>query len=97
MIKFRQKKKKKQGYVNLKHEDDKVIAFERAGLLFVFNFHATKSFTDYRVGIDDAGIYQIALSTDDEIFGGHNRVDKDCKHFTDPLGFAGRRNFVQVR
>jgi 1,4-alpha-glucan branching enzyme len=26
-----------QGYVSLKHEVDKVIVFERAGLLFIFN------------------------------------------------------------
>lgn len=38
------------GYVSCKHEDDKVIAFERAGLVFVFNFHNSKSFTDYRIG-----------------------------------------------
>ncbi len=38
-------------YVSCKHEDDKVIVFERAGLVFAFNFHTSKSFTDYRVGL----------------------------------------------
>lgn len=38
-----------QGYVSAKHQDDKVIAFERAGLVFIFNFHGQKSFTDYKV------------------------------------------------
>ncbi len=37
------------GYVSCKHQDDKTIVFERAGLLFVFNFHTSKSFTDYKV------------------------------------------------
>ncbi|KAG4072535.1 hypothetical protein HA402_004624 [Bradysia odoriphaga] len=83
-------------YVSMKHEGDKVIAFERAGLVFVFNFHSTKSFTDYRVGVDVAGAYSVVLSSDDEIFGGHNRIDKTCRHLTDPLGFANRRNFIQV-
>ena len=37
-------------YVSWKHEDDKVIAFERgAGVLFVFNFNTSKSFTNYKV------------------------------------------------
>lgn len=85
-----------QAFVSYKHQDDKVIAFERAGLVFVFNVHATKSFTDYRVGVDVAGTYQVVLSTDDELFGGYNRIDKGCKHLTDPLGFANRRNFIQV-
>lgn len=30
-----------QAYVSLKNEADKVIVFERAGLLFIFNFHHT--------------------------------------------------------
>jgi len=46
-----------QAYVSRKHEDDKLIAFERAGLLFVFNFHATKSFTDYPIGTNIPGWY----------------------------------------
>ncbi len=30
------------GYVSRKHEGDKLIAFERGGLLWVFNFHPTE-------------------------------------------------------
>lgn len=82
-------------FVSLKHEDDKVIAFERNNLIFVFNFHSTKSFTDYRIGIDQPGTYKIVLSSDDPLFGGHNRVDVNTKHLSDPLGYAGRRNFIQ--
>ena len=37
------------GYVSWKHEEDKVIVFERADTIFVFNFHPTKSFADYKV------------------------------------------------
>jgi 1,4-alpha-glucan branching enzyme len=36
-------------YVSCKHEDDKTIIFERAGLIFAFNFHTSKSYTDYKV------------------------------------------------
>ena len=46
-------------YVSWKHEDDKIICFERAGCLFVFNFHVNKSFADYRVGVDQPGYYQV--------------------------------------
>jgi len=45
-----------KGYVSWKHEIDKIIAFERAGLLFIFNFHPTKSFSDYKFGIGEAGV-----------------------------------------
>lgn len=33
-----------QAYISLKNESDKVIVFERAGLLWVFNFHPTVSY-----------------------------------------------------
>lgn len=84
------------GYVSLKHETDKVIVFERAGLLFAFNFHPQQSFTDYRVGVDEAGTYQAVLSTDDKEYGGFDRINKETKHISDPLGYCGRRNFIQV-
>lgn len=44
-----------QAYVSLKNETDKVLVFERAGLLWVFNFHPTNSYKDYRVGVERAG------------------------------------------
>ena len=44
-----------QAFVSCKHEDDKVIVFERASLVFAFNFHTDKSFTDYRIGVQESG------------------------------------------
>ncbi|KAF4799281.1 1,4-alpha-glucan-branching enzyme [Turdus rufiventris] len=46
-----------QAYVSEKHESNKVIAFERAGLIFIFNFHPYQSYVDYRVGIETPGKY----------------------------------------
>jgi hypothetical protein len=48
-----------QAYVILKHEEDKIITFERAGLFFVFSFHPEKSFSDYRCGISTPGKYAL--------------------------------------
>jgi 1,4-alpha-glucan branching enzyme len=78
------------------HEGDKIIAFERNNHLFVFNFHPDKSFTDYRVGVERPGQYKIALSTDDEKFGGFNRVDTNQIHFTLAEGHAGRNQFIHT-
>ncbi|KAF8761572.1 Carbohydrate-binding module 48 (Isoamylase N-terminal domain) [Rhizoctonia solani] len=44
-------------YVSLKNQDDKVIVFERNGLVFAFNFHPTQSFADYRIGVEVEGRY----------------------------------------
>lgn len=73
-----------------------MIVYERAGLLFVFNFNATQSYADYRVGVEEAGEYRVALSSDEKRFGGFDRVDLDGKYLTTPLEWNGRKNFLQV-
>ncbi len=52
---------------------DKILAFERGGLLFIFNFHSVQSVTDYAV-LAPPGSYRLALDTDEELFGGQGRL-----------------------
>lgn len=85
-----------QAYVSLKNETDKVLVFERAGLLWVFNFHPSKSFTDYRVGVEAAGTYRIVLDSDDPQFGGFGRNAKETQFFTTDFAWNNRKNFLQV-
>lgn len=85
-----------QAYISLKHEGDKVIVFERAGLVFIFNFHATESFSDYRIGIDTPGTYRIILDTDATDFGGFNRIDTNTRFFTTPMEWNGRSNWTHI-
>ncbi|EDQ91684.1 uncharacterized protein MONBRDRAFT_17492 [Monosiga brevicollis MX1] len=70
-------------FVSLKHEADKLIVFERNEVVFAFNFHAHKSYSDYRLGVGAPGSYQAILCTDDETFGGHQRIDGETIHFTE--------------
>ncbi|XP_072115914.1 1,4-alpha-glucan-branching enzyme isoform X1 [Mobula birostris] len=79
-------------YVSEKHEENKVIAFERANLLFIFNFHHEKSFPDYRVGVDLPGKYKIVLDSDAADYGGHSRLDHDTEYFTEPQPQNNRLN-----
>ncbi|GMM33735.1 1,4-alpha-glucan branching enzyme [Saccharomycopsis crataegensis] len=85
-------------YVSLKHEGDKVIVFERNGLLFIFNFHPAESYADYRVGVEASGTYKIILNSDRaEEFGGHDRIDEEkSKFFTTDLPWNERKNHIQV-
>jgi len=85
-----------QAFVSLKHEGDKVIVFERAGLLWIFNFHPTNSFTDYRVGVEQQGTYRIVMNTDSPTFGGLNRITENTRFFTTPFRWNDRANFLQV-
>eukprot|EP00160_Parvularia_atlantis_P020804 Unigene8767_Nuclearia_a/m.26834 Unigene8767_Nuclearia_a/g.26834 ORF Unigene8767_Nuclearia_a/g.26834 Unigene8767_Nuclearia_a/m.26834 type:complete len:677 (+) Unigene8767_Nuclearia_a:3-2033(+) len=83
-------------YVSRKHEDDKMIVYERAGLLFVFNLHSSKSFTDYRIGTEMSGKYVIVLNTDSQRFGGQEHVQATSEYFSSGDGFDGRRHSIQV-
>jgi 1,4-alpha-glucan branching enzyme len=65
-------------------------------LLFVFNFHPTNSYTDYRIGVEVAGEYRIALSSDEKRFGGYDNVATTSKFFTTDMEWNGRKNFIQV-
>lgn len=58
------------------HNDDHTLAFERGNLLFVFNFHPTKSFTDYRIPVGQDKAYEVLFSTDDKAFGGMGQIAK---------------------
>ncbi|KAI5637559.1 1,4-alpha-glucan-branching enzyme [Phthorimaea operculella] len=84
-------------YVSCKHEGDKVIAFERAGLLFVFNFHPFQSFTDYRVGVNVPGKYKAVLCTDSKKYNGFGRVEPDGEeHLTQGMPWGNRNDSIQV-
>jgi len=83
-------------YVSAKHEDDKVIVFDRAGALFIFNFHWANSYSDYRVGAPKPGKYQIFLDSDAVKYGGHGRLDSNAEYFTTPGEFSGRSCSIQV-
>lgn len=63
------------------HNEQKILAFERRGHLFVFNFHPSNSYTDYRIAAP-AGKYRTVLDSDAGLYGGHNRLAPDQVHFT---------------
>uniref|UniRef100_A0A672ZF59 1,4-alpha-glucan branching enzyme n=1 Tax=Sphaeramia orbicularis TaxID=375764 RepID=A0A672ZF59_9TELE len=71
-------------FVSAKHEEDKVIVFDRANVVFIFNFHPSKSFQDYRIAVEVPGKYKIKLDSDEVLYGGHGRLDHNTEFFTDP-------------
>eukprot|EP00210_Caulerpa_lentillifera_P003282 g3133.t1 len=79
-------------YCSRQNEGDKVIVCERGDLVFVFNFHPTQSFTDYKIGCYLRRPYKIVLSSDEPVFGGYNNVSKDYNTTFTPLdeGHDGR-------
>ena len=59
------------------HEEDKILAFHRGGLLFVFNWHPTRSATALRIASprgDERGGWRMVLNSDATEFDGHGLV-----------------------
>ncbi len=66
------------------HHDHKVIAFERGGLFFFFNFHPNVSVTDYLIEVPP-GSYVLVLDTDEIRFGGQGRLLPGQHYVTAPI------------
>ena len=61
---------------------DKVIMYTFGKTAFAFNFNPTRSFEGYFFPVEEEGVYKVALTTDDEAFGGFGRVDKEYLYET---------------
>ena len=72
------------------HSDDKLLIFQRAGLLFAFNFHPDRSYSDYRFDAP-AGRYKMILDSDAPQYGGHNRLIANQEHLTLGENIADRK------
>ncbi|CAG9759288.1 unnamed protein product [Ceutorhynchus assimilis] len=84
------------GYVSTKHEDDKVIVFERAGCIFAFNFHPTKSFADYKIGVNNSGTYKVVFNSDEGRFGGFHRIDSSVEGHAVKENYNGRSHTLMI-
>lgn len=78
-IKFSQDHKLLDEYPRLLmiHNEFKLLVFERNGLYFLYNFHPTRSYEGLVVPVLTDGSYQVIFSSDDNIYGGNDRIDKD--------------------
>mgnify|MGYP001059472609 FL=1 len=88
----------KEQYISLAHEEDKIMVFERGPVLFVFNFHPSKSFEHYRVGTKWPYEHIILLDTDQKSFNGHDRLSHGHSNpfpiIKDP--WHNRPNYIQL-
>jgi len=64
------------------HNGDKVLAFSRGDLLFIFNFNVEKSFESYAIPVYDVGNYELLLDSDSEAYGGYERVSRSVLYPT---------------
>jgi 1,4-alpha-glucan branching enzyme len=63
-------------------EINKCLIYERAGLIFLFNFHPTGSIPGYEFVVPQAGKYKIILNTDHVKYGGQGRINEEMSYST---------------
>jgi len=61
-------------------EQNNILAFERANLVFVFNFHPNNSQFNYSLQVPKIGEYKLIFNTDASYFGGFNRIQGNSKY-----------------
>ena len=64
-------------------EENQVTAFERGGLVFVFNWNGSRAIADYLLPAPCHGAWKVLLDSDSPAYGGFGRQDHGMKHFTD--------------
>lgn len=63
-------------------DDNKIMMFERAGLIYVFNFNPTRDFWGYNLKMRFNGEYRVVFSTDRREFGGNERPSESVVYTT---------------
>ena len=63
-------------------EEDKILAYKKDALIFLFNFNPTKSFPDFALPVEEQGEYQVVFNSDEKIYAGQGRIDKDYIYHT---------------
>ena len=69
-------------YNHMMDETNKTMVYSHSGLLFVLNWHPTASIPDYELCVPWPGKYTILFSSDEKRFGGQERAELECEHFT---------------
>ena len=70
-----------QAHKTYAHCDDQVLAFERGGLIFVFNFSPVNSYNNYGIPVREERL-RLLMDSDAAQFGGHGRLAENQEYFS---------------
>lgn len=59
------------------HNEFKLLFFKRNDLYFLYNFHPTRSYEGLSIPIEEAGDFKVIFNSDEDIYGGLNRISHD--------------------
>ncbi len=80
------------GDLMLNKEREQILVFYRHGLLFAFNFNPDQSMANILVPVHQPGEYTVVLSTDDEKYGGWDRIE----HMAYPTKMFDGKHYVEL-
>ena len=63
-------------------EQKQVLVYERGDAVFAVNLSPNNSYTGYGIKVPE-GKYRVALTTDESVFGGYDRVSKDYVYISE--------------
>lgn len=62
--------------------DRRMIVYEKGNYIFVLNWHASESYSDFIIPINRSGKFSVILDSDSKENGGFNRINKETEHFS---------------
>ena len=66
-----------------------LLAYEKNGLIFLFNFHPTGSVGDFFLPVPEEGDYEVVLDSDQSDFGGFDRIAHTVLYSARPVAHRG--------
>ena len=86
-----------EAYLNCVQSDvqNQVLAVQRKDLLFVYNLNPNESFTHYGIPAS-SGKYQLVLNSDEEKYGGFDRVDGSLLYYSKPEAQMSNKHRVYL-
>jgi 1,4-alpha-glucan branching enzyme len=76
-------------------KSDQVLVYSRGDLLFVFNFSASQSYSDYGIALEPSK-YKVVLNTDSGGFGGYSRIDEKMTYYTIPDSSLDSQHYLRL-
>ncbi|MBU3111106.1 alpha-amylase family glycosyl hydrolase [Clostridium lacusfryxellense] len=77
-------------------EENKLLAFKKGGLVFLFNFNTDISYPEYELPTDEMGEFEVVFNSDELMFGGLNRIGTDYIYNAKKLGGKGNKPGVVI-
>jgi 1,4-alpha-glucan branching enzyme len=77
-------------------EHNKQLVFRRGPLVYVFNFHPSRSYSDWRIPVPDARDYKVILNTDNTIYDGPGLCAVQQTYWKQNMPIAGREQSLQI-